>query len=141
MIVGNLIALRQTNIVRMLAYSGIAQAGYMLAPLAVVGSRRRPVSLQRSSSTCVIYAAMNLGAFAVGHRRRPQDPLGRDHSFGGLFQYAPGLTVAMTIFLFCLAGIPPLGGWFAKFGIFHALARRRHRRRATCWPSSSASTR
>jgi NADH-quinone oxidoreductase subunit N len=42
-------------------------------------------------------------------------------SFGGLFQYAPGLAVSMTIFLFSLAGIPPLGGWFAKFAIFRAL--------------------
>ena len=67
MTVGNLIALRQTNVVRMLAYSGIAQAGFMLAPLAVAGAsperrrrRCRPIVIY-----LVIYAAMNLGAFAV----------------------------------------------------------------------------
>jgi NADH-quinone oxidoreductase subunit N len=43
-------------------------------------------------------------------------------SFGGLFEYAPGLAVLMTVFLFALAGIPPLGGWFAKFVIFRAVA-------------------
>jgi NADH-quinone oxidoreductase subunit N len=69
----------------------------------------------------IIYAVMNLGAFAViitvSRKTRSADI----HSFGGLFTYAPGLTVAMTIFLFSLAGIPPLGGWYAKFGIFTAL--------------------
>ena len=64
MTIGNLIAIRQENIVRMLAYSGIAQAGYMLAPLAVYGDV--PDSVQSSIVTyLVIYAAMNLGAFAV----------------------------------------------------------------------------
>ena len=52
MTVGNLIALRQTNVVRMLAYSGVAQAGFMLAPLAVVGSATRPAPVRRSSPTC-----------------------------------------------------------------------------------------
>ncbi len=64
MTVGNLIALRQTNIVRLLAYSGVAQAGFMLAPLAVVGSN--PIGAGRAVITyLLIYAAMNLGAFAV----------------------------------------------------------------------------
>ena len=67
MFVGNLIALRQTNIVRMLAYSGIAQAGYMLAPLAVAGSSigAGETALRSIVIYLVIYAAMNLGAFAV----------------------------------------------------------------------------
>ena len=67
MTVGNLIALRQTNVVRMLAYSGIAQAGYILAPLAVAGTSA--ASARRAQAPIVtylvIYAAMNLGAFAV----------------------------------------------------------------------------
>ena len=66
MTVGNLIALRQTNIVRMLAYSSIAQAGYILAPLAVAGDLEPSQdALQRGRHLPVIYAAMNLGAFAV----------------------------------------------------------------------------
>ena len=67
MTVGNLIALRQTNVVRMLAYSGIAQAGYMLAPLAVAGTSPEAASQALHSIVIylMIYAAMNLGAFAV----------------------------------------------------------------------------
>ena len=66
---------------------------------------------------------MNLGAFAVVIAVARKTRIGRARlSFGGLFTYAPGLTVAMTIFLFSLAGIPPAAGWFAKFGIFQALA-------------------
>ena len=67
MTVGNLIALRQTNIVRMLAYSGIAQAGYILAPLAVAGTSAAvgQTALKADRHLPLIYAAMNLGAFAV----------------------------------------------------------------------------
>ena len=65
MTVGNLIALRQTNIVRMLAYSGVAQAGYILAPLAVLGRTESDLAVSAIVTYLVIYAAMNLGAFAV----------------------------------------------------------------------------
>jgi NADH-quinone oxidoreductase subunit N len=111
-------------VIRMLAYSGIAQAGYMLAPLAVAGSSPEAASQALHSVVIylVIYAGMNLGAFAVVlavARKTRSAELG---SFGGLFSYAPGLTVAMSIFLFSLAGIPPAAGWFAKIGIFQALA-------------------
>ncbi len=120
MTVGNLIALRQTNIVRMLAYSGIAQAGFMLAPLAVAGDN--PTGAVEAIVTyLLIYAAMNLGAFAVVLAVARKTGSGEISSFGGLFQYAPGLTVAMTMFLFSLAGIPPLGGWLAKFEVFRAV--------------------
>ncbi|MGB5759768.1 MAG: NADH-quinone oxidoreductase subunit N [Acidimicrobiales bacterium] len=120
MTMGNLIALRQTNVVRMLAYSGIAQAGYMMAPLAVYGEV--PDSVQSSIVTyLLIYAAMNLGAFAVVIVAARKTRSGEIESFGGMFRYAPGLTAAMTAFLFSLTGIPPMGGWFAKFQIFNAL--------------------
>lgn len=120
MSIGNLIALRQTNVVRMLAYSGVAQAGYMLAPLAVYGSV--PDSAQEAVVTyLVIYAAMNLGAFAVVIAAARKTMSGEIDSYGGMFTYAPGLTVAMTIFLFSLAGIPPMGGWLAKWQVFSAL--------------------
>jgi NADH-quinone oxidoreductase subunit N len=120
MTIGNLIAMRQTNIVRMLAYSGIAQAGYMMAPLAVYGDV--PASVQSSIVTyLLIYAAMNLGAFAVVIVAARKTRSGEISSFGGMFRYAPGLTAAMTAFLFSLTGIPPMGGWWAKFQIFNAL--------------------
>jgi NADH-quinone oxidoreductase subunit N len=123
MTVGNLIALRQTNLVRMLAYSSIAQAGYMLVPFAVAGSNAKAT---HSALTAVIvylliYAAMNLGAFAVVIAVARKTRSGEITSFGGLFTYAPGLTVLMSAFLFSLAGIPPFGGWFAKLVIVRAI--------------------
>ena len=118
MTIGNMIALRQTNVIRMLAYSGVAQAGFMLAPLAV-GSE---LSARAVVTYLVIYAAMNLGAFAcvIGIARKTRSA--EIDSFGGLFEYAPGLTVILSLFLFSLAGIPPLGGWLAKFVVFRSLA-------------------
>jgi NADH-quinone oxidoreductase subunit N len=121
MTVGNLVALRQTNIVRLFAYSSVAQAGYMLAPLAVAGSSAADDALSATVVYLLIYAAMNLGAFAVIIAVARKTRSGEVSSYGGLLQYAPGLAAVMTIFLFALAGIPPLGGWFAKFVIFRAL--------------------
>jgi NADH-quinone oxidoreductase subunit N len=120
---GNLVALRQTNIVRLMAYSGIAQAGYMIAPLIVVGRTLETDSeaLEAIVTYLAIYAVMNLGAFAVIIAVARKTRSAEIDSYRGLFQYAPGLTVAMTVFLMSLAGIPPLGGWFAKFQIVKAL--------------------
>src|SRR5438132_482201 len=124
MTVGNLIALRQTNIVRMLAYSSIAQAGYILVPFAVAGTNARAALSSQTASIVylLIYAAMNLGAFALVIAVARKTRSGDIESYGGLFSYAPGVTVLMTIFLFSLAGVPPLGGWFAKFYVFRAVA-------------------
>lgn len=124
MSIGNLIAMRQTNIVRMLAYSGVAQAGYIMAPLAVYG--HTPDSARGAIvSYLVIYAAMNLGAFAVVIAASRKTRSGEISSFGGMFNYAPGLTVAMTVFLFSLAGVPPMGGWLAKWQVFSVLLEAR----------------
>ena len=124
MTVGNMVALRQTNVVRLMAYSGVAQTGFMIAPLAVAG--HSPTSGDQALSAVVtylaIYTAMNLGAFAVIIALARKTGSADVTSFAGAFHYAPGLTVAMTIFLFSLAGIPPLGGWFAKFEVFRVLA-------------------
>ncbi|MDH3301474.1 MAG: NADH-quinone oxidoreductase subunit N [Acidimicrobiia bacterium] len=120
MTVGNLIALRQTNMVRMLAYSGIAQAGYVLAPLAVYGDRLGDAQ-QAIVLYLVIYAAMNLGAFAVVIIAARKTRSGEISAYGGMFRYAPGLTLAMTVFLFSLAGVPPMGGFWAKFFVFKVL--------------------
>jgi len=119
MTVGNLIALRQTNIVRMLAYSGIAQAGFILAPFVVAD--KAPEALTAVIVYLVIYAAMNLGAFAVVISVARKTRSAEIDSWKGLFQYAPGMTVVMTAFLASLIGIPPLGGWYAKFGVMKAL--------------------
>ncbi|MBI2710417.1 MAG: NADH-quinone oxidoreductase subunit N [Actinobacteria bacterium] len=122
MTVGNLIALRQTNIVRLFAYSSVAQAGFIIAPLAIAGSRgSAPDAIRAIVTYAIIYTAMNLGAFGVIIAVSRKTRSGEIASWGGLFEYAPGLTAAMTVFLFALAGIPPLGGWFAKFQVFKAV--------------------
>ena len=134
MTVGNLIALRQTNIVRLFAYSGDRPG--RLHPGAARRGRhracRRPDALTAVVIYLLIYAAMNLGAFAVIIAVARKTRSAEISSFGGLFQYAPGLAVVMAIFLFSLAGIPPLGGWFAKFVIFQRARSARAPRRATC---------
>jgi NADH-quinone oxidoreductase subunit N len=123
MTVGNVLALRQHNIVRMLAYSSISQGGFILMPLAVVGSnaQAQEASLQAVVTYLIVYAAMQLGAFAVVLAVARKTRSGEISSYGGLFGYAPGLAVAMTIFLASLAGIPPLAGWVAKLGVFRAV--------------------
>ena len=122
MTIGNLVALKQTNIVRMLAYSSVSQGGFIMMPLAMAftdGSQE--ASLRAVVVYLIIYAATNLGAFAVVIAVARKTRSGEISSFGGLFSYAPGLAVLMTLFLASLAGIPPLGGWYAKFGAFKAV--------------------
>ncbi|HMK11672.1 MAG TPA: NADH-quinone oxidoreductase subunit N [Acidimicrobiales bacterium] len=123
MTVGNLVALRQTNMIRMLAYSSIAQGGFILMPLAVIGDSPDAAksALTAVVTYLIIYAVMNIGAFAVVIVVARKTRSGEISSFGGLFSYAPGLCVALTFFLFSLAGTPPLAGWVAKFVVFRSL--------------------
>lgn len=122
MTVGNVLALRQTNIVRMLAYSSVSQGGFILMPLAFAGDADASSSaLNAVVVYLLVYAFMNLGAFAVVIAVTRKTGSGEIASFGGLFNYAPGMAVAMTVFMASLAGIPPLGGWFAKFNAFRAV--------------------
>jgi NADH-quinone oxidoreductase subunit N len=122
MTIGNVLALRQTNIVRMLAYSSVSQGGFILMPLAFAGNENATgAALNAVVVYLLVYAFMNLGAFAVVIAVSRKTHSGEISSFGGLFSYAPGLAVAMTIFFASLAGIPPLGGWFAKFNAFRAV--------------------
>ena len=124
MTVGNLVALRQTNIVRLLAYSSIAQAGYILVPFAIAGTHNGAAAHSAFEATVVyllVYAAMNLGAFSIVIAVARKTRSGEIASYGGLYEYAPGLTVLMTIFLFSLAGIPPLAGAWAKIFVFRAV--------------------
>ena len=120
MTIGNVVALRQTNLVRMLAYSGISQAGFILAPLAVVG-QIGDSTLTSVVTYLLIYSAMNLGAFTVVMAVARKTGSAEISSFGGLINYAPSLAVLMTVFMFALAGIPPLAGWLAKFVAFRAV--------------------
>ena len=121
MTIGNVFALRQTNLVRMIAYSSVSQGGFVLMPLAVAGGAAGESALRAVVVYLVVYAATNLGMFgailAVSRKTRS----GEISSLGGLFSYAPALGVLFTIFLASLAGIPPLGGWIGKFAAFQAL--------------------
>ena len=111
MTVGNVLALRQTNIVRMLAYSSVSQGGFILMPLAVVGTGDGADSaLKAVVFYLIVYAFTNLGVFAVVIAVARKTRSGEISSYGGLFSYAPGLATLMTIFLASLAGIPPFGG-------------------------------
>jgi len=122
MTVGNVIALRQTNIVRMLAYSSVSQGGFILMPLAYVNTGDAgATALKAVVVYLLVYAFTNLGAFAVVIAVSRKTRSGEISSFGGLIQYAPGLAVMMTLFLASLVGIPPLGGWIGKFNAFKTL--------------------
>jgi NADH-quinone oxidoreductase subunit N len=122
MTLGNLVALQQRQVVRLLAYSSIAQAGYMLLPFALAGVS--PAVDREAFSAAVlyilIYAVMNLGAFAVVIAMAGESPTMLISDFAGLGQRAGALALPMTLFLISLAGIPPLAGFWAKFFIFRA---------------------
>lgn len=120
-VVGNLAALRQHDVVRMLAYSSIAQGGFILVPLAVAQPGGSDAAYQGVLIYVLIYAAMNLGAFAcvIANARRTRST--GITSFAGLGRTNPALAVVFSIFLFSLAGVPPFAGWFAKFVMFRAV--------------------
>ncbi len=117
MVVGNLAALKQDGFVRMLAYSGIAQVGYMLIGLP---------SLQAEGGAALsfylfVYLFMNLGAFAAAVAAgRERGGLLKIEDFAGLAARRPLLAFVLSVFLVSLAGLPPTGGFFAKFYIFKA---------------------
>ena len=123
MTVGNLIALRQQHIIRLLAYSGIAQSGYVLVALALIepgATRANAQALESALFYLVIYAVMDLGAFAaaVAFARRGGSYFISDYA--GLWQRSPVLAVLLGGFLFSLAGVPPMAGAWAKLFIFLA---------------------
>ncbi|MDR3723783.1 MAG: NADH-quinone oxidoreductase subunit N [Terracidiphilus sp.] len=117
MTVGNLAALRQQNVKRMLAYSSIAHAGYLLAAFAGVGTS----GIAAASFYVAAYAAMNVGVFAVislvsGY----EDDLPLVKDYKGLIYRSPFLGVLLLFFLISLVGIPFTGGFFGKFYSFSA---------------------
>jgi NADH-quinone oxidoreductase subunit N len=122
MTVGNLAALGQDNIKRMLAYSSIAHTGYMMVGLVVFATAEDPLvaasGVQGVLFYAVAYAFMNLGAFAVvaALQRRP-GVTSQITTFTGLGYRAPVLALLMTVFLLSLVGIPPLAGFFAKMTV------------------------
>jgi NADH-quinone oxidoreductase subunit N len=122
MIVGNLMALWQRSVKRMLAYSSVAHTGYVLVALAAAGE---PGGAKDAASAAVFYlfayTFMTLGAFAfviyAGKGGRDAEDL---DDYAGLASRRPVAALAMTVFMVSLAGIPPAAGFFAKFLVFKA---------------------
>jgi NADH-quinone oxidoreductase subunit N len=117
MTIGNVAALTQTNMKRLLAYSSIAHAGYIMMGVVALsenGARGLMVYL-------LAYVFMNLGAFLVVTLVHNQDGTFDLRDYPGLYRRAPLLTVAMAIFLLSLMGIPPLVGFMGKLYVFAAI--------------------
>lgn len=127
MTLGNLVALQQRDIVRLLAYSSVAQAGYMLVPFGIMrapGLEGADAVNADALEAVVLYLAaytlMNIGAFGVAiavNRKTGDRAIG---DFSGLGSRSPMLAIALTTFLIALAGIPPTVGFWAKFEVFFA---------------------
>jgi len=123
MTVGNLAAVTQTNLKRLLAYSSISHAGYMLLGL-IAGNE---TGIKGIEVYILVYAFMNLGAFIVIVALRRKNIIGEDiDDLAGLMQKSPGYAVLMLIFLLSLAGIPPTAGFLGKYYIFLALIETHH---------------
>ncbi len=125
--VGNLAALRQESVKRLLAYSSIAHAGYMMMAAAILAVPRDGANINPSVSALVsyllVYLVMNLGAFGVTAMVVWQT--GTDHisAFTGLGRRSPWLALPMAVCLFSLIGLPPLGGFTAKWWLLIALGK------------------
>jgi NADH-quinone oxidoreductase subunit N len=118
MFVGNLFALRQRNVRRMLAYSSVAHSGYILAAFAAMQGGGIAFAVQAVLIYSAAYAVMNMGAFLV------IDLVGEDtKSYNGLVRTNPGMAVSMALFMAALVGIPPLSGFFGKLWIIIAGAQ------------------
>jgi NADH-quinone oxidoreductase subunit N len=117
MTIGNIGALVQDNIKRLLAYSSIAHAGYLLVAFAALPDNGIPAAMFYTAS----YAAMNVGAFAVvSHFGNAGERYVTLEDYSGLGRRSPLLAATLTIFLLSLIGIPITGGFFAKFYVFSA---------------------
>ena len=123
MTVGNLAAITQTNIKRLLAYSSISHAGYILLGL-IAGNE---TGIKGVAVYILVYTFMNLGAFLVVIALRRKDLIGEDvEDLTGLMHKSPGYATLMLIFMLSLAGIPPTAGFIGKYFIFLSLIQSKH---------------
>jgi NADH-quinone oxidoreductase subunit N len=116
MILGNIIAIRQTNIKRMLAYSSIAQAGYILVGVVAATS----LGVASISFYLFAYLFANMGAFAVITIFADRTGSEQIADYAGFSKSSPVLAAALAVFLLSLTGIPPLAGFLAKYYVFAA---------------------
>ena len=128
-VLGAVAAIGQSNIKRLLAYSSINNVGFALIGLAAV-QPGQPDGVASVMTYMAIYTVMTLGAFLVVLQMRAADGSNVESiaSLSGLSRTSPGLAVALAIFMFSLAGIPPLLGFWSKFVVFDAAVR------AGLWP-------
>ncbi len=123
MLVGNLLAVRQTQIKRMLAYSSIAHAGYLLIGISAFLAQPKGQAMEAIAYYLLGYTATTLGAFGVivAFERRDDKrvDLSIERLAGAAHRY-PALGLAMAVFMFALAGVPPTTGFFGKLAIFSA---------------------
>jgi NADH-quinone oxidoreductase subunit N len=124
MTIGNVGALVQTNVKRLLAYSSIAHAGYLLVAFAMTAPDNFSLGISGAMFYSAAYAAMNVGAFAViSHFANAGERYVTLEDYEGLGRSSPLLAATLTIFLLSLIGIPMTGGFFAKFYVFSAAVR------------------
>jgi len=124
---GNLAAMTQNNLKRLLAYSSIAHVGYMLLGLVASDNVTNQTGIQGILFYLLVYTFMNLGAFAVITSLRRRNIIGDDiDDIAGLYFKRPTEAVLMLFFLLSLAGIPPLAGFWGKYFIFLSLIQTGH---------------
>jgi NADH-quinone oxidoreductase subunit N len=118
MTLANLFAIRQNNIKRFLAFSSIAQAGFIL--LGIIGAGG--LGMTSVVYFVLVYVFTNLGAFGVVAAIHNASGVETISGYNGLYKTNPSLSLLMTLSLFSLAGIPPVAGFFGKFFLFTAAA-------------------
>lgn len=124
MTLGNVGALVQGNVKRLLAYSSIAHAGYLLVAFAMTSREDSLTGISAAMFYAAAYAAMNVGAFAVvSHLANAGERYVNLEDYEGLGRTSPLLAATLTVFLLSLIGIPMTGGFFAKFYVFSAALR------------------
>jgi NADH-quinone oxidoreductase subunit N len=117
MVLGNFVALTQTNLKRMLAYSSIAHSGYLL--IGLVTGTHSELGFAAGTLYVVVYAIMNLGAFVVLTLLSGRNDTGLNlHDLSGLSRRHPYLAFSLSVFLLSMAGIPPTAGFAAKYLLF-----------------------
>jgi NADH-quinone oxidoreductase subunit N len=127
MTVGNLAAISQNNLKRLLAYSSIAHVGYMLLGLVASDGINNSTGIMAIMIYLLVYTFMNLGAFAVITSLRRRNIVGDEiDDIAGLYSKAPVETMLMLVFLLSLSGIPPLAGFWGKYFIFLSLIQTGH---------------
>jgi NADH-quinone oxidoreductase subunit N len=126
MILGNFIALRQTNLKRLMAYSGIANSGYLLVPIATQFSMVHYSNFSEFAYYFIAYLFMNIGIFAVLMILERSNGEEQISGLAGLYYRAPGTAVAAVLLVLSLAGLPISGGFFGKMYIMLGTLQTKH---------------